>query len=291
MSVLSIYDRATRRGTKDQVRQQASRAQRYARYAQVKQLQDKGQAIIQIARELHLSRQTVRKYMSSDVFPEVARSPRQPSILDPYAAELQARWDAGCHDNRQLLQAVREHGYAGSVRPIVQWTMLRRRLRADNRRPAGRRPARQVEVFVPAHQDKANRATSSLPASRRLVWLLLHTDERLDDDAKVLRTQLCRVPEVAVAHQLTQQFRAMMRDHTPEALDSWLEACRTSGIRELGSFAEGLQREAAIIRAALELPYSNGVTEGQVNRLKMIKRTAYGRASFELLRRRVLAES
>jgi transposase len=55
------------------------------------------------------------------------------------------------------------------------------------------------------------------------------------------------------------------------------------------TFAEGLQREEPIIRAALEQPYSNGVTEGHVNRLKMIKRTAYGRASFELLRRRVLA--
>jgi transposase len=68
-----------------------------------------------------------------------------------------------------------------------------------------------------------------------------------------------------------------------------LEACQSSGISELASFAEGLQREVEIIRAAVESPYSNGVTEGQVNRLKTIKRTAYGRASFELLRRRVLA--
>ena len=56
------------------------------------------------------------------------------------------------------------------------------------------------------------------------------------------------------------------------------------------TFAEGLQREEPIIRAALELPYSNGVTEGQVHRLKMIKCTAYGWASFELLRRRVRAD-
>src|SRR5262245_5240360 len=99
---LSIYDRERRRGTKDQVRQQVSRQRRYARYAQVKQLQAKGQAIIQIARELHISRQSVRKYMASDVFPEVARPLRQQSILDSYAAYLQERWDAGCHDNRQL---------------------------------------------------------------------------------------------------------------------------------------------------------------------------------------------
>src|SRR5262249_40790500 len=139
---VSIYDRDKRRGTKDQVRQQASRAQRYARYAQVKQLQAKGHAIIQIARELHISRQTVRKYMASESFPEVAHSAHQRSILDPYVAYLQERWDAGQHDNRQLLQALRERGYRGSVRPIVQWTMLRRPLLPDYRPPTGRRPAR-----------------------------------------------------------------------------------------------------------------------------------------------------
>ena len=290
-TAISIYERDTRRGTKDQVRQQASRQRRYARYAQVKQLQAKGRAIIAIARQLHISRQTVRKYMASDTFPEVARAARQKSMLDPYVAYLQERWDAGQHDNRQLLQEMRERGYRGSVRPIVQWTMLRRPLLPDYRPPAGRRPARQVEVFVPPEQSEGTEpSVSSLPASRRLVWLLLHTDERLDNNAKSVRAQLYQVPEIAVAQKLTQQFRLMLRERTSEALSSWLEACRTSGISELVRFAEGLRREEPIIRAAVELPYSNGVTEGHVNRLKMIKRTAYGRASFELLRRRVLAD-
>jgi transposase len=287
---LSISDRDRRRGTKDQVQQQASRQRRYTHYAQVKQLQADGRAIIQIARELHISRQTVRKYMASEVFPEMPARPPQQSILDPYLVELQERWDAGEHNNRHLLQILRDQGYRGSVRPIVQWTMLRRPQRADDRPPAGRRPARQVEVFVPPEQTACEKPSApALPSSRRLVWLLLHPDQRLDDAAQQLRTRLCQVPEVAVAHQLAQQFRDMLRDRTPEALTPWLEACHASGISELVTFAEGLQREAPIIRAAIELPYSNGVAEGQVNRLKMIKRTAFGRASFELLRRRVLA--
>ena len=291
ISPFSIADRDIRRGTKDQVRQQASRARRYARYAQVKQLQAEGDAIIQIARKLHISSQTVRKYMASAVFPEVARPPRQQSILDPYVAYLQERWDAGCHDNRQLLQALREHGYAGSVRPIVQWTMLRRPLLPNYRPPAGRRPARHVELFVPPEQKaKEKSPTASLPASRRLVWLLMHRDEQLDDEAKALRARLCQVPEVALAQTLTQQFRALMREQAVDGLSPWLEACLSSGINELVTFAEGLQREEPIIRAAIESPHSNGITEGHVNRLKMIKRTAYGRASFELLRRRVLAD-
>src|SRR3954470_23770134 len=87
--------------------QQASRARRYTRYADVKRLQADGKAIIQIARELKLSRQTVRKYLASDSFPEYPQLRQQHSILDRHVAALQAHWDAGCHDNRKLLDVIR----------------------------------------------------------------------------------------------------------------------------------------------------------------------------------------
>jgi transposase len=105
-------------------------------------LQAKGRAIIQIARELHISRQTVRKYMASESFPELACSAHQRSILDPYVAYLQERGDAGEHDNRQLLQALRERGYRGSVRPIVQWTCCVARCRTTAHSQAGTQRAR-----------------------------------------------------------------------------------------------------------------------------------------------------
>lgn len=289
-AALSPRDRDLRRGTKDQVRQQASRARRYARYAQVKQRQAQGQAILRIARDLHLSRQTVRKYMASDAFPEYPPQPRQPSMLDPYVVYLQEYWEAGCHDNRQLLEHLRTHGYPGSLRPIVQWTMLRRRLLPDYRPRAGRRPVREVKVFMPSEQaSKPSKAPSDLPPTRRLVWLLLHPKERLDTTAQAQLALLQQLPEVASVYQLTQQFRAMLHHHSAERLTPWLAACRATGIGELMTFADGLQREEPLIRAALELPYSNGITEGHVNRLKMIKRTMYGRAGFQPLRQRVLA--
>lgn len=102
-------------------------------------------------------------------------------------------------------------------------------------------------------------------------------------------TAVCNHPEVEKAYALAQQFLNIVRERKVTELKGWLAACQNSNITELASFAAGLAREEAIIRAALELPYSNGVTEGHVNRLKMIKRQMYGRASFELLRQRVLA--
>jgi transposase len=148
-----------------------------------------------------------------------------------------------------------------------------------------------VKPFVPpADHAVPQQGGQPLPASRRLVWLLFHFPNQLDEETLQERARLCMLPELEAARLLTRRFRVLVRDRTPQALRPWIEACQTSGIGELKTFAEGLQREEGSIRAALEHPFSNGVTEGHVDRLKMIKRTAYGRASFELLRQRVLAQ-
>ena len=80
-----------------------------------------------------------------------------------------------------------------------------------------------------------------------------------------------------------------MRHKRPEKLDSWLEACAASSVNALRTFAAGIQQDVKAVRTALELPcWSNAQTEGQVTRLKFIKRMMYGRANFDLLRQRVL---
>ena len=92
----------------------------------------------------------------------------------------------------------------------------------------------------------------------------------------------------ATAYQLAQQFMAMIRKRTVNMLDTWLEASTNSQIVDLQNFATGIQQDYRAIRAALETEWSNGQTEGQVNRLKCLKRQMYGRAKFDLLRQRVL---
>ena len=81
----------------------------------------------------------------------------------------------------------------------------------------------------------------------------------------------------------------MVRTRDRPAFAPWLERASASGIPELSSFVAGLERDRAAVEAALSLPYSNGQVEGQITRLKLIKRTMYGRANFDLLRQRVLA--
>jgi transposase len=107
-----------------------------------------------------------------------------------------------------------------------------------------------------------------------------------DEQAHVAQLQQ-HDPTIAQIATLTETFARLMRTRTSSELQTWLETVLTSGLPDLKRFAMGLQQDAAV-RAAFELPYSNGQTEGQVTRLKLLKRQMYGRAKLDLLRQRVL---
>src|SRR6266571_1878459 len=89
-------------------------------------------------------------------------------------------------------------------------------------------------------------------------------------------------------YELIQGFTTMLRERQGDRLDSWLKVVKEQGVAELQSFAQGLERDYEAVKAGLTLPWSQGPVEGHVHRLKLIKRQAYGRASFQTLRKRVL---
>lgn len=95
-------------------------------------------------------------------------------------------------------------------------------------------------------------------------------------------------PEAAVIYPLVQKFANMVRCRKAEDLKGWLEESLSCAVVGFETFAMGLRREQSAVEAALSLPWSNGQTEEQINKLKLIKKQMYGRASFGLLRRRFL---
>ena len=99
---------------------------------------------------------------------------------------------------------------------------------------------------------------------------------------------MCRDKDLKTAYTLTQRFRHMMRAQTATALKPWLADGLASGMPELVNFADGLQREQPAVQAALTLPYSNGQVEGQITKLKLLKRQSYERAKLDPLRQRML---
>ncbi len=131
-----------------------------------------------------------------------------------------------------------------------------------------------------------------LPAlsSKKTTWLLVKEPTTLDEEEKETLSMLRQTSATAeVVDPLVQDFGQMLRLRQGERLDQWLEKVEASAIAEWQSFAAGIQRDKVAVQAGLTLPYRHGLLEGHVNRLKLSKRSMYGRANFDLLRLRVLS--
>jgi transposase len=232
-----------------------------------------------IAAQTGLERKTVRKYLQLPMIPPPQARRQRSSLLEPYKAYLVERWNAGCGNAMQLLSEIQRQGFQGQRSTVQAYvTQLRKH-----------------QGLPPRSQPKPHDATVILRRKpqtlRTLTWLVirhpgtLHADQQSDiDGARQAH------PAIATAITLTQEFAMLVRRRVADGLTDWLDRATTSGSMPFRNFAKSLRQDEAAIRAAVTLRWSNGITEGHVNRLKMIKRTAYGRASFALLRQRGLTQ-
>jgi transposase len=268
--------------TKDQLLRQQRRARRRSRYAEVMRLHAEGVSVRQIAQHMGMGRQTVRRYLNHGAFPEITRRRKLPSILDRWEPYLLERWQAGCHNALQLYREIREQGYVGSCPLVSRWAARYRKEQPET--------PKAVSAATPAPSSIQVQSTMRRLSPSQVAWLLVQQPADLTEDEHVALDKLQKaVGEIATAYTLAQDFVHMVRERTVDALADWIARAAASCVAELSSFATGLQRDLAAVTAGLSLPWSNGQVEGQINRLKLIKRTMYGRASFDLLRKRVLA--
>lgn len=259
------------------------RKRRLALYEKVKKLHEQGMSMMAICRTLGMSRGAVRRYVHADVFPEHRRHPSQESMLDPFEPYLAKRWDEGCYVAMQLWREIREQGYPGAQGRVLQWARQRRR------EPAPTTPGRYVISMRRKTSKNSSRETTRPLSSRQLAWMMMGDPEDLSSTERhVLRRAAETCTDVAAIYPLVERFVKMIRSREAGGFGEWLEESLSCGVKGFETFAMGLKREHRAVEAALTLPYSNGQTEGQVNRLKTIKRQMYGRASFGLLRRRFL---
>ncbi len=121
-----------------------------------------------------------------------------------------------------------------------------------------------------------------------VYWLLRRDEDLKPAQVAVLDRLAAASPKLQQAHALVAEFLTPVRERREPDFDRWAEAVQDAGIAELQAFVSSLKRDEAAVRAGLSQSWSNGPVEGQVNRLKLIKRQMYGRASFALLRARVL---
>ena len=260
---------------------ETAREARLGRYMEARRLSgEDGLNISQISRVLGMSRTTVRKYLSADVFPEWSRHSPRPSILAPHESYLEKRWAEGARSALGLFRELKERGYTGSKRTVSRWAQERR----TEPHPCTPKKYRADCLSEP----KTRQRQGKLPAPRRLAWLLIRDPDTLSPDEAQLLEILRGDAAVGSIWNLARSYVTMIRERMVDKLDSWLNSCSGSEVEGFDTFATGLRQDYAAVGAALTEPWSNGQAEGQINRLKMIKRQMYGRASFNLLRKRVL---
>jgi transposase len=192
----------------------------------------------------------------------------RPSKLDPYKPHIRKRWAAGCHNGTTIANEIRAQGYSGTDRLVTMW--IAETLRAE-------RPRRAT--------TKKTRPWSPQRGARLMTRNPTELSER---DRDALERMLRAETNARAVYDLVQRFMAMFRERKCDELMSWINDVREGGITTFRRFGSGIMSDLDAVRNALLLPWSNGQTEGQVNRLKLIKRQMYGRAGFELLRKRVL---
>lgn len=280
-AVLTTPRPPQRRTKREVAASDAARQSRYECYVETRRLSgEEDLNISQISRTLGMSRVTVRKYLSAEVFPKWTRHLTRPSILAPYESYLKERWAEGARSALGLFRELKERNYTGSSRPITRWVQERR----TEPHPCTPTKYRATCLTTPEPQSRQ----SKLPAPRRLSWLLTGDPDTLDPEEAGLLSALRGDPAIETAYGLARSYVAMVREQKVDELDGWLGSCSASAIDGFGTFAAGLRQDYAAVRAALTEPWSNGQAEGQINRLKTIKRQMYGRASFNLLRKRIL---
>jgi transposase len=269
-----------------------SRMRWQASYDEVRRRHAGGEPLLAIARAMGLARATVRKYASAETFPARLPHGAGPSLLDPHVAYLAGRIDEGCENAMALWREIREQGYPGTSRQVHRFVAERRT------RPvrSGRKPR-----CATASDSQRPGTEAPLPPARQLAWLIVQPNSMLDEGEAAVVSRIEQDDTARAVTGLARRFTVLVRaagkrktvadDPDEDAaadIAAWITKARTCDAPAIATFASGLDADIAAVRAALTEPWSSGQAEGQINRLKLIKRQCYGRAGLDLLKRRMV---
>jgi transposase len=265
--------RLDRKAAKERAREQAHKL-----FHSIHTLSKKGMRNAQISRTLGIHRHTVEKYLAFKASPQRRHFTKKVSAIAPYEGYILKRWKEGCHNAMQIHREIAEQGYPGAYQNVVRIT----------------RYLKEQEVLgepLPA-------ASPGISAAQAAGILVKRPGNHSDEETRTLRRLKTVHPVMEKCCSLFEEFAGMLRDKEQRSeeqarsrLKDWTARAKASGITELKAFAVKLLQDAEAVVASMVLPYSQGQTEGRINKLKFIKRSMYGRGKFDLLRQRVLYAS
>ncbi len=238
-------------------------------------LSKKGMKNARIARALRIHRHTVEKYLAFKAPPERRHFTKKVSALAPYEDYILKRWEQGCRNATRIWKEISEQGYPGAYQNVVRITRyLKEQERLakpiPNRRP-GICPSHAAGILVKRSENRSEEEIRTLRRLKAVHWVTERCCSLFEEFAEMLRDKEPRGKE-----------------HARRGLEDWTKRAKASGVAEVRAFAVKLLQDTEAVVAAMVLPYSQGQTEGRVNKLKLVKRSMYGRGKFDLLRQRVL---
>ena len=274
----STLPRTARRASAERIAQAQRGPRRTVLYEQVQTLTRQGQSQRTIGQTLGIARGTVIRYQRAHEVPSAPPRERTRSF-DPYLPYLRDQWEAGQHNVRILWKAIQAQGFTGSYhylgRYLTQW-------RTSSGR-TGRPP--KAPILTPTVLPFRRHTISA----RRLRWLCCKDPADLQPQ-EVSKIASCyeRCPELLTMQQHLTAFIALVCQRDRPQLDRWLHEAEQTALPDLHGFVQGIRRDYAAVASALEYDWSQGVVEGQVNRIKTIKRQLYGRATLPVLKQHLL---
>jgi transposase len=246
------------------------RTARVARYEECRRLKQIGLSNHEIARRTGLCRETVHRFVSAETFPERVKYPPRSQTTEPFAEYLKKRLQEGCSNGALLYREIKAQGYKGGSATV-------------------RRLLRSWKQQLPVRYQRLEGLPDfNTPAPRQAVWWMIKPEELEPNQKEYIRELQILSPEIASGLKLVKEFQALLAGKQENKFDQWRLGVEKSELKELRSFSVGLMKDEAAVRAAMIYEWSSGQVEGNVNRLKMIKRMMYGRAGFALLKARVL---
>lgn len=228
-------------------------------YAEILQLREAGLSPRQIAPRIGMNVRTVERWLAAGGEPEHRRPPSRSVLMDPFRDYLEKRWEEGQRNGLQLWTEIKHRGFEGSRATVYRWTA-----------------ARKERSSTPPPNSRWRS-----PSRRNCAWLLSEDPTSLDEQTKRFLHHLHEnAPELSIAGELARRFAAVIRGDDDAGLEQWIADATGS---ELASLAAGIGRDTEAVRAAITQLWSTSPVEGQINRLKTIKRQMYGRACWQPL--------
>jgi transposase len=248
-----------------------------ARYAAVQDCLARGLSRSAVAQELNLDRHTVRRFANATCVEELlGKAEHRLTKLDPYIDLVNQRWNEGVTNAQVITAELRTLGFRGDVQTVRRYLKPFRIPGASRYRPDPHR--RKPAPTVPA-----------VPKPRTISKALLtHPDHLTEDDMLIVKNATAGCIHLDHLQQHVRAFGKIMAQRRGQELPAWLEAVESDDLPELRSLAAGMRRDLQAIINGLTLEHSSGAVEGNVTRIKRLKRDGYGRANFDLLRAQIL---